>query len=106
MDKKGQNREGLYIHKLTIKIGLTSLCHVLISGMLKEGKDIQGEQETIIAARNQFREFLELVLKGHYRPLPKDWDEEKVDELYTRSDFDWTEREKFDIFHYWYNHNT
>jgi hypothetical protein len=107
-----KNKSVLFQHKLNGRLNEAGNAHALI-------KDVENDEEsnltkifkdeyvkTIKAAKYLFREFLEYVIvQGLYHPLPLKYPIEKLEEAYSKSDFDWQDKAQFDEFYNWFSAN-
>lgn len=102
-----KNKLVLFQHKLNGRLNEAGNAHALIQDLESDKKDftllIDQHLKTINAAKYLFREFLEyIIVNGFYRPLPPEYPIEKLEEAYSKSDFDWKDKAKFDEFYNWF----
>lgn len=100
MISKSEREQILFTHKTLERLTGANACHNIA---LKLGNLDKDRANTIKSAKYLFRDFLGQVIDGSYPiSLPPSYPLSKVREAYTKSDFDWTDRQLYKEFQDWF----
>lgn len=89
------------VHRLSSRANSARMYHE-VSKMPEEYKEVD-ISERITSMQELFRDFLELCLNNAEKVVfPKGVTQEHLNKIYSESDFDWTNYDKFKEFWQWY----
>ena len=98
IDDKLDNEIWLFNHKVIKKMEIAYTANDEIE---QKGRN-NDRVELVNAAKNQCRDYFELIIKGKVKaPNIPHYSVKRIKEAYKRSDFDWTDMQRLNVFCNW-----